>query len=64
MKEVFSDYGIKILKDNGKYFIQFDGGELVEKTVQIEVSGQDAKLAQQSENDAYEIIIKYQNQTK
>ena len=61
MYKIFEDFGIQIFSENGKYFIEFDSGELVSKMVEIEVSKEDAEKAQESEQSAYEVIIKYQN---
>lgn len=61
MKKIFEDYGIIIMQDNDKYYIQYDAGELVDKRDTIEVSKEDAEKAQIGEEDAYSVILQYQN---
>jgi hypothetical protein len=60
MEKIFDDYGIEVLKEEGKYYIKYDAGEIVQKIDEIEVSEEDAKLAQRSSEDAYVVILKYQ----
>lgn len=60
MKKIFDDFGIEIVTDDGKYYIKYDGGEIVEKIDIVEVNKADAILARKSQNEAYQIILKYQ----
>ena len=60
MEKIFSGYGIEIFINGGKYFLRYDSGEIVSKLIEIEISEEDAKRAQLSENDAYWVIIEYQ----
>lgn len=57
----FSDYGIEISMENGRYFLNFDEGELVPKFRTIEISFEEAEKAKLSPKDAYEVIIAFQN---
>lgn len=61
MIKIFEDYGIIIMQNNEKYYIQYDAGELVDKIDTIEVSKEDAEKAQLGEEDAYIVILQYQN---
>ncbi len=61
MSIIFSDYGIEINEENGKYFLEYDEGELVPKFRKIEISSEDAEKAQKSPKDAYDVIIAFQN---
>lgn len=61
MKKIFEDYGIIIMQDDEKYYIQYDAGELVDKIDTIQVSKEDAEKAQLGEGDAYNVILQYQN---
>lgn len=61
MQKIFEDYGIEIITKNGKYYIKYDAGEIVENIDEIEVSEEDANRAQRSEEDAYNVILEYQN---
>jgi hypothetical protein len=61
LKKIFEDYGIEIFADGDKRHIRYDDGGIVAHFNVIEVSEEDALLAQQSDEDAYNVIIKYQN---
>lgn len=61
MKKIFEDYGIIVLLEKEKYYIQYDAGELVDKIDTIEVSKEDAEKVQLGEEDAYSVILQYQN---
>jgi hypothetical protein len=58
-KIIFSDYGIEILKRSGKYFLRTDSGKMVSRSVETEITFEDALLAQKGPQHAYEVIIKY-----
>jgi hypothetical protein len=64
VKKIFSDYGIDIHENNGQYFLTFDQGEIAVQMTTIEISKEDAEKAQQSANDAYQVIIKHQNNAR
>ena len=59
MESLFCNYGIEILKKDGKYYIRFDSGELVSAMKKIEVTEKDASLAQRDEKTAYHILLNY-----
>lgn len=61
---IFNEFGIEISFKNEKYYLTFDEGEIAVKMVTIEISEEDAKRAQRSSNDAYQVILKYQNMKK
>ena len=61
MKKIYEDYGIIIMQGDNKYYIQYDAGELVDKIDIIEVSKEDAEKAQIGEEEAYSVILQYQN---
>lgn len=61
MKSIFSNYGIEIFQENGKYFIRTDSGELVSRTLEFEVSKAEAEKAQLGEKEAYEVCMKHPN---
>lgn len=58
---LFNEFGIEINSEDGKYYLTYDEGEIVVKMVTIEISKEDAEKAQLSSNDAYQVILKYQN---
>ena len=57
--KLFENYGIEIFKRSGKYFLRTDSGGLASWPIEAEISHADAILAQKSEQDAYEVIMKY-----
>ena len=61
MRIIFNDYGIQIIKDRDKYYIQYEYGEIATRMETIEISEEDAENAKVSPNEAYRIVIKYQN---
>lgn len=54
---IFNDYGIKVCRQNEKYFIAYDSGEIASKQKMIEVSKEDAERAQKSEKEAYQVLL-------
>jgi len=64
MNEVFTGYGIEINEKDGHYYLTYDEGEIAVQMTTIEVSKEDAEKAKQSENDAYQVIIKHQNNAR
>lgn len=61
MSVIFSDYGIEISVENRRYFLNYDEGELVPQFRTIEITLEEAEKAKLSPNDAYEVIIAFQN---
>lgn len=61
MIKIFEDYGVEIFAEGEKRYIRFDDGEIVSHFATIEVSHEDAVFAQKSDQDAYNVVIKYQN---
>lgn len=64
MKVTFSEYGIVIGEENGRYYLNFDEGGIVSYFRTIEITMEEACKAQLSPQDAYEVIIGYQNREK
>ncbi|TQR20865.1 hypothetical protein [Psychrobacillus vulpis] len=61
MGVIFTDYGIEISIENGRYFLNYDEGELVPQFRTIEITFEEAEKAKLSPKDAYEVIIAFQN---
>lgn len=61
MKKIFEDYGIIIRENDKKYYIQYDAGEFVDAVDTVEISKEGSEKAQLSEEDAYNVILQYQN---
>jgi hypothetical protein len=57
-QHVFSGFGIEILRRSDRYFLRYDAGELVVQMREFELSAEDAFLAAQSEQCAYEVILR------
>ncbi|QJD85853.1 hypothetical protein [Cohnella herbarum] len=64
MSVIFSDYGIEISMEDGRYFLNYDEGELVPQFRTIEITLDEAEKAKLSPNDAYEVIITFQNKER
>jgi hypothetical protein len=64
MSVIFSDYGIEISLEDGRYFLNYDEGELVPQFRTIEITLEEAEKAKLSPNDAYEVIIAFQNKER
>lgn len=60
MEQIYSRYGITIIKYNEKYFLEYDSGEIVSVIKKIEVSEQEAKELQELKDgkSIYEYMIK------
>ena len=61
MQTIFNDYGIEIGMIENKYIIRIDSGEIASTIEEFEISKEDAEKAQISSQDAYEVLIKLQN---
>ena len=59
--KIFSDYGIEVRYENGKYYLMYDAGHINLNYVHIEISEQHAKMAMSSPEKASEVILYYQN---
>jgi hypothetical protein len=53
---IYSGDNSKILKRAGRYYLQYDGGEVVQKIYEVEITEAEAKRAMTSENEAYAIV--------
>ncbi len=62
MEKIFVGNGIEIVKKYGKYFMIYDAGEICDRMEEIEITKEEVELAKKSSMDAYNIIIKYQNE--
>ncbi len=60
MEQIYSRFGITIIKEDEKYFMQYDNGEMASKIIQIEISEQEAKELQNQKdgNCIYNYMIK------
>ena len=62
MEKIFLVYGIKIVKRDNVYYMIYDAGEICDRMEEIQITEEEVVLAQKSSMDAYNIIIKHQNE--
>lgn len=62
MDKIFIGNGIEIIRKNEKYFLIYDAGEIFDRMEEICIDEDEVELAQRSSMDAYNIIIKHQNE--
>ena len=61
MEMVYKNDWMQIIKKGEQNIIQYNSGDLINSIREIKVSKDDALKAQKSEQNAYEVILKYQN---
>lgn len=54
--------GIEIVKRDNVYYMIYDAGEICDRMEKIQITEEEVVLAQKSSMDAYNIIIKHQNE--
>ena len=61
MQLIKEDEGIKLLKIESKFYLEYDGGAHMVKKKRIEISSDEAELCQYIDNEMYNTILHYQN---
>ena len=61
MKRILEDEGIELLKDAGRFFIQYDAGTHMVKKKRISITADEAELCELDADEMYNIILQYQN---
>ena len=61
MKLIREKEGIKLLKDEDVFYLEYDAGAHMVKKKRIEISSDEAELCQYLDNGMYDTIIHYQN---
>lgn len=61
MEKIFTGHGIEIIERDNHFFLIYDAGEICDRMEEIQIT-EEASLAQRSLMDAYNIIVKYQNE--
>lgn len=61
MEKIMEDEGIELYRNNNKYYLRYDAGELMIKMKNIEISAEEAKNVISNPDSAYHIIIGYHN---
>ena len=59
MQKILEDEGIELYKDNSKYYLRYDSGELMIKMKSLEISAEEAKNVVDDPDSAYSIILTY-----
>ena len=59
MQKIMEDEGIELYKDNNKYYLRYDSGELMIKMKNLEISAEEVKKVVNNPNFAYNIILAY-----
>jgi hypothetical protein len=62
MEIIFIGHGVEISKQNDKYYLTYDAGEISDRIDTIQITSEEARKAQQGSMEVYKIIIKYQNE--
>lgn len=60
---IFSNYGVEIIKREGRFLIRYDAGEIVVEVREDEITEEEAAKAQKSEKDAYEVLLACQQRS-
>ena len=59
MEKIMENEGIELYKNNNKYYLRYDAGELMIKIKNLEISEEEAKNVINNPDSAYNIIIAY-----
>lgn len=60
-RDVISDkFGVQVIYKDERYFLRYDAGELVDDMKIVEVSKNDAVRSQLTSDDAYQVLLTYQ----
>ena len=60
---IFVGYGIEIVKRGERFFIRYDAGEIAVQIREEEITAEEVTKAQQSERDAYEVLLACQTRS-
>ena len=60
---LFSDYGIEVRRRDGRFFIRYDAGKVAVQMREDEISEEEFLSVQQSEKDAYGVLLRVQQRT-
>lgn len=61
MQLIKEDEGIKLLKFEGKFYLEYDAGAHMVQKKRIEISSDEAELCQYIDDEMYNTILHYQN---
>jgi len=63
-ESIFSDFGIEIIRRENLYFLRYDSGGIVVRMEEIEIFEDDVVRAKQSEQSAYDVILRIRDPNK
>lgn len=61
MKIIKEDEGIRLIKDESKYYLEYDAGAHMIRRKRIEITSDEAEICQYIDEEMYNIILNYQN---
>lgn len=63
MEQIYNEYGIEIIKRDGKYFMRYDAGGIVVQMREIEILEEEVRQiqSQKSPKELYDYLIKNLN---
>lgn len=61
MNFIKEDEGIKLLENEGKFYLQYDAGAHMIREKRIEITSDEATICQYDGEEMYSIILQYQN---
>lgn len=61
MEIVKENEGIRLIKYNRKYYLEYDAGTHMIKKKRIEISSDEAKACEYDDEEMYRAILNYQN---
>lgn len=59
MQKILEDEGIGLYRDNNKYFLRYDAGELTVKMKNLGISAEEAENVIENPDSAFDIILAY-----
>lgn len=63
MEQIYNEYGIAIIKKNGKFFMKYDAGEIAVQIREIAITEDEVKQIQSKKDskELYDYLIKNLN---
>lgn len=63
MRQFYNKHGIEIIKNNDRFFMRYDSGEVVAQMRELEITKEEARQIQSSgnSNELYDCLVKILN---
>ena len=60
MQQLYNEFGVEVIKEDGQFYMQYDVGEIIIQAQQIKITQEEAEqiLQKKDSNDLYHYIIK------